>query len=166
MFRLYSSAHQAGRHVAVVVSLARLVDIEAFDGVTPEHWFVRASELKLEGFCWLRQLPKAWVCRFGGSNDGARYLIRERQDDLFLSKNLLSKNRFRMADHVRLLLAEPPDARWITLGRRSEVERSPLAVSFGVRQPDALEALRAALERRHEAAVHVMLERWLSEVTS
>lgn len=160
MLRLCRGAHEAQGHATVVVTLLQLAEIEAFDGEAPASWFLGASGLEGEGFYWLRQLLKGWVCRFGGSNEGVRHLIRELQDALFLRKN-----RFWLADHIRLHLAEPTAAGWIALARRrSEVERAPLALSFGGRHADAVATLQEALGRRHDPGIHVALERWLSEL--
>jgi len=159
LLRLCAGAHAAGHRATVVVALFTLTEVVAFDGEAPGAWLVGTGDLDDEAAYWLRHLVRRWTLRFGGSNEGVREVIRDRQDDFFVE--------LRMPVHeiLRLHAAEPTPAGWIALAnRRDELKAGPLPISFGDRRDDAEATVRDALQRRLEPGAHTALERWHTEL--
>ncbi len=161
MRRLCSSAHAAGHHDTVVVTLLELLDVAAFDGRVPAAWLVSACSVDGEADYWLRRLVRRWVELHGASHEGIRAVVRDRAEQWF------SVHKFRL-DVLRALHAsEPTAAGWVALAsRRGEMGSGPLGTSFGDRRADAATALREALLRAVPAATHAALEGWLVELST
>jgi hypothetical protein len=156
---LCASAHAAGWHSSVIVTLLELLEVNTFDGDVPSAWLVSTRSVEGEADYWLRRLVRRWTERFGGEHYGVRAIICDRADVWFPTR------RFRLDVLRALHAAEPTAAGWVALaGRRSEMN-GPLGLSFGDRQTEALSLLREALLRVLPAATHTALKAWLEELT-
>ncbi|MEO7036595.1 MAG: hypothetical protein ABI548_21795 [Polyangiaceae bacterium] len=158
---LCASSHERGHHDTVVVALLELLELDTFKASdVPAAWLLAARSVTGEADYWLRRLVRRWVELHGAHHEGIRAIIRDRADVWFPTR------RFRMDVLRALHAAEPTVAGWIALVlRRDELGPGALGLAFGDRHEEATVTLHEALGRRADAAVQVVLERWLAELT-
>lgn len=161
LLRLCGAAHEGRNRGSIVATLVVLVALDGFNGQVPAEWLQDAGDVEPDISPLLKGLVLTWVTRFGSNNDGVLGLIRERQDDWFLTPR--RRQWLRLPDLLALHVAQPTPAGWIALARRrSELPRDPLPLSFGDRYGEALTTLMDALARHLDALEQFVLERWLA----
>jgi len=113
LIKLCAAAHTAWSPVSVVAALLTLVRLEGFDGSVPAEWLSGAHEADPEIRQFLKGFAVSWVRRFRGKNDSVLSLVRELQDDWFLTPR--KRQWLRLADLIALHVAQPTPAGWIAL---------------------------------------------------